>query len=239
MEQNKDINQFDIPLAKRTYLKNSNSILFKKLLIFSPFLLLIFSIAILPLIRNLEVGPLRNLIFKVETNHDHRVLGHLPYNEINKEKLVLIEPNIEVHVDMRDSLLKMRKEAKKDGIYLVFLSGYRSINLQNEIFYSLKSFRNQEAAERARVSAPPGYSEHSTGFAIDFGDATHRETDFEIEFENTEAFKWLIKNAAKFHFKLSFAKDNEHIDYEPWHWRYEGSIEALKVFENSNRKSKI
>jgi len=114
---------------------------------------------------------------------------------------------------MRDSLLKMRNEAKKDGIYLVFLSGYRSINLQNNIFFSLKSIRNQEAAERARVSAPPGYSEHSTGFAIDIGDASQRETDFEIEFENTDAFRWLIKNAAKFHFKLSFNKNNKFIDY--------------------------
>ena len=236
MEQNKDINEFDIPLAKRTYLKNSNSILFKKLLIFSPFLLLIFSMATLRLIRNLEAGPIHNLIFQVEANYDNRVLGHLPYNEINKEKLVLIEPNIEVHIDMRDSLLKMREEAKKDGIYLVFLSGYRSINLQKDIFYTLKSLRNQEAAERARVSAPPGYSEHSTGFAIDIGDATQRETDFEIQFENTKAFRWLIKNAAKFHFKLSFNKNNKYIDYEPWHWRYEGSIDALKIFEKSNRK---
>ena len=239
MEQNKDINQFDIPLAKRTYLKNSNSIFFKKLLIFSPFLLLIFSIVALRLQRNLEAGPLFNFIFQFERIHDNRVLGHLPYKEINRDKLVLIEPNIEVHIDMRDSLLNMREEAKKDGIYLVFLSGYRSINLQKDIFYSLKSIRNQVAAERARVSAPPGYSEHSTGFAIDIGDATQRETDFETEFENTNAFKWLIKNAAKFHFKLSFNKDNKYIDYEPWHWRYEGSIEALKIFESSNRKLQI
>ena len=237
MEQNKNINQFDLPLAKRTYLDNPNSTLLKKLLIFSPFLLLIFSVATLRFIRNVELIPLNNLKFQVERNHDARILGHLPYNETPKEKLVLIEPNIEVHMDMRDSLLKMREEAKKDGIYLVFLSGYRSINLQNDIFYSLKSIRNQEAAERARVSAPPGYSEHSTGFAIDIGDATQRETDFETEFENTKAFKWLIKNAAKFHFKLSFDKNNKYIDYEPWHWRYEGSIEALKVFESSNRKS--
>ena len=185
--------------------------------------------------RNIELNPLSNSKIQVERNPDHRILGHLPYNEIPKEKLVLIEPNIEVHIDMRDSLLKMREEARNDGIYLVFLSGYRSINLQNDIFYSLKSIRNQEAAERARVSAPPGYSEHSTGFAIDIGDATKRETDFETEFENTDAFKWLINNAAKFHFKLSFSKNNKYIDYEPWHWRYEGSIEALKVFEASNR----
>jgi len=236
LEQNKDFNQLDIPLAKRTHFNNSNSILLKKLLIFFPFFCLLFSIFVLRLIRNIEIGSLDNINFQAQINRDHRILGHLPYAEIPKEKLVLIEPNIKVHIDMRDSLLKMRDEAKKSGIYLVFLSGYRSINLQNEIFYSLKSFRNQEAAERARVSAPPGYSEHSTGFAIDIGDATQREKDFETDFENTDAFRWLIKNAAKFHFKLSFKKDNKYIDYEPWHWRYEGSIEALKVFESSNRK---
>ena len=236
MELNKDIDQIDIPHAKRTYLNNPNSTLLKKLLIFSPFPFLIFSVVGLRFIRNVELIPLNNLKFQVERNYGKRILVHLPYNETPKEKLVSIEPNIEVHMDMRDSLLKMREEAKKDEIYLVFLSGYRSINLQNDIFYSLKSIRNQEAAQRARVSAPPGYSEHSTGFAIDIGDATQRETDFETDFENTDAFRWLIKNAAKFHFKLSFNKDNKYIDYEPWHWRYEGSIEALKVFESSNRK---
>ena len=235
MEQDKEINPFEIPSAKRIYLKKADSILLKKLLIYSPFLFLRFSIAALRFIRDIEIGPVGEFNFQAQRTHEHRILGHLPYNDIPKEKLVLVEPNIEVHIDMKDSLLKMREEAKKDGIYLVFLSGYRSIKLQNDIFYSLKSIRNQEAAERARVSAPPGYSEHSTGFAIDIGDATQRETDFETEFENTDAFRWLKKHAAKFHFKLSFSKNNKYIDYEPWHWRYEGSIEALKVFENSNR----
>ena len=235
MELNKDIDQFDIPLAKRTYLNNPNSTLLKKLLIFSPFLFLIFSVAALRLIKNIEIGSLDNLNFQAQINHDHRILGHLPYAEISKEKLVLIEPNIEVHMDMRDSLLKMREEAKKDGIYLVFLSGYRSINLQNDIFYSLKSIRNQEASERARVSAPPGYSEHSTGFAIDLGDGTMRQTDFEVDFENTPAFNWLNKNAARYHFILSFPKGNpQGVSYEPWHWRYEGTVEALEKFKKAN-----
>ena len=92
---------------------------------------------------------------------------------------------------MRDSLLNMRKEARKDGIYLVFLSGYRSISLQKDIFYSLKSTRNQNASERARVSAPPGYSEHSTGFAIDIGDQMNRETDFEVELKKIFQFHLL------------------------------------------------
>ena len=217
MEQNKDIYQFDIPLAKRIYLKNSKSILLKYLLLFSLFLFLLFSLASLQFMRFIELRTFSNLNYQNEKTPKNRILGHLPYNEITKDKLVIIEPNIEVHIDMRESLLNMRDEAKKDGIYLVFLSGFRSINLQNDIFYSLKSLRNQEAAERARVSAPPGYSEHSTGFAIDIGDAAQRETDFETEFENTDAFRWLTKNAAKFHFKLSFNKNNKYIDYEPWH----------------------
>ena len=63
---------------------------------------------------------------------------------------------------------------QKKIMYILSFGGYRSQKLQKDIFYSLKSMRNQIAADRARVSAPPGYSEHSTGFAIDFGDATKR-----------------------------------------------------------------
>ena len=143
MERNKDIDQFDIPLAKRTYIKNTESIYLKKFLIFSPFLFLLFSIGALRLIRNIELEPISKINLQSEGKQNYRVLGHLPYKEITSNKLVLIEPNIEVHVDMRDSLLNMREEARKDGIYLVFLSGYRSINLQKDIFYSLKSVRNQ------------------------------------------------------------------------------------------------
>ena len=119
MELNKDIDQIDIPLAKRTYLNNPNSTLLKKLLIFSPFVFLISSVATLRFTKNVELIPLNNLKFEVKRNHDGRILGHLPYKETPKEKLVLIEPNIEVHIDMRDSLLEMREEAKKDGIYSV------------------------------------------------------------------------------------------------------------------------
>ena len=39
------------------------------------------NLATLRLIRNLEEVPLLYLISQVETTHDHRVLGHLPYNE--------------------------------------------------------------------------------------------------------------------------------------------------------------
>ncbi len=236
MDRTEEENEaFDIPVAERKYLEETYPKFRKKLIILLPFLILLFSSMGLRLIRDSKLSSLSNINIQNANNHDHSILGHLPYSEISKEKLVVIEPNIKVHIDMSKSLLKMKQDAKNDGISLILLSGYRSINLQEDIFYSLKSIRNQIASERARVSAPPGYSEHSTGFAIDIGDANKRETDFEVEFENTDAFEWLKNNAAKYHFKLSFDQHNKNVDYEPWHWRYEGSIEALKIFEASNR----
>ncbi len=231
MEQTNEINEvIEIPVAERRFVNGRNLKFKKKIILLSPLLILFFYFLGLSFKNNLKVNTSKI------SDSDPRILGHLPYEESLKEELVFIEPHIWVHKDMAQTLLRMRQDAMNEGVNIVFLSGYRSIKLQEEIFYSLKSVRNQNALERARVSAPPGYSEHSTGFAIDFGDGNYRETDFEVEFENTDAFRWLKMNAAKYHFKLSFNKNNKYIDYEPWHWRYEGSIEALKIFETANRE---
>ena len=225
-------NSEDIEVAERRYLDEG----IKKKYVF----LILLSFILFP-ISFYVVRKLNSRLFIVNNlieKNDGKILGHFPYKEVEKELLIEVEPNILVHREMYRSLLEMKSDAYKEGVYLVFLSGFRSIKLQNEIFYSIKSLRNQSAFERARVSAPPGFSEHSTGFAIDIGDALKRESDFEVEFENTQAFKWLKQNAAKYHFKMSFDKNHKNVDYEPWHWRYEGSIEALKIFEASNRSSK-
>ena len=227
------INIENIKVAERKYLKKNKYKILKILI------LTISTVGLFLLISFLSKNNIylyQKALFEDENIQDDKILGHLPYRETSFENLVAITPDVLVHKKMYRSLLNMRDDAKKDGVYLVFLSGFRSIELQNEIFYSLKSIRGQIAMERARVSAPPGYSEHSTGFAIDIGDALNRETDFEVEFESTSAFRWLKKNAAKYHFKLSFDKEQKAVDYEPWHWRYEGNIEALKIFEASNRE---
>ena len=227
------INIEDIKVAERKFIENKKYRIFKILI--STFTILGF-ILLMFFLRKSNLNSYQNGLIGDMKIKDDKILGHFPYRETSLENLIEITPDILVHKKMYKSLLKMRDDAKKEGVYLVFLSGFRSIELQKEIFYSLKSIRSQVAMERARVSAPPGYSEHSTGFAIDIGDALNRETDFEVEFETTSAYKWLERNAAKYHFKLSFDRKQNSVDYEPWHWRYEGNIEALKIFEASNRE---
>ncbi|MEY4359361.1 MAG: hypothetical protein RLZZ631_847, partial [Cyanobacteriota bacterium] len=39
-----------------------------------------------------------------------------------------------------------------------------------------------------------------------------------------------------YHFTLSFPQGNRQgVSYEPWHWRFEGSADALKIFESAQR----
>lgn len=167
---------------------------------------------------------------------DGRLLGHFPYPEAGVAQLVPVEAGIELHRDAAISLDAMRRAAAADGIDLRLLSGYRSQELQKSIFFDVKSERNQTAAERAKVSAPPGYSEHSTGYAVDLGDGDDPATNLSEAFEQTLAFRWLQDHAASYHFTMSFpAVNSQGVSYEPWHWRFEGSADALRQFEPARR----
>ncbi|MGC6482403.1 MAG: M15 family metallopeptidase [Synechococcus sp.] len=169
-------------------------------------------------------------------SQDGRLLGHFPYPEADQSMLVEVTPGLRLQVDAADALRSMQRAAASDGIDLRLLSGYRSKSLQNVIFFDVKSERNQTALERAKVSAPPGYSEHSTGLAVDVGDGDAPETNLSQSFEWTPAFRWLQDHAATYHFTLSFPKENRQgVSYEPWHWRFEGSSEALRLFEPARR----
>ncbi len=226
----------DIPLARRSIpIRRPSQRELKLIALFS--VLLIFSAIVISL--NLFSRFKKSSLFELDTqsalSKDGRLLGHFPYPEALKEDLVEAYPGLQLHRDAYKALMRMASAASAQGINLILLSGYRSIDLQREIFYGLKSARNQIAIERAKVSAPPGYSEHSTGYAVDLGDAARRDTDFEVEFEQTRAFLWLRENAAKYHFVLSFPKGNlQKVSYEPWHWRFEGTVDALRQFDASN-----
>ncbi|MFL0768589.1 MAG: D-alanyl-D-alanine carboxypeptidase family protein [Prochlorococcus sp.] len=163
---------------------------------------------------------------------DGRLLGHFPYPEAIDLDLIQTQAGVQLHVDAAEALRSMQLAAAAEGIDLRLLSGFRSHQLQERIFFDVKSERNQTAVERAKVSAPPGYSEHSTGYALDLGDGGFPETALSVDFEQTPAFRWLQDHAASYHFTLSFPIENpQGVSYEPWHWRFEGSAEALRQFE--------
>ena len=187
-----------------------------------------------PLRRLLAPPPVQGLNARVSL--DGRLLGHFPYGEVPASELVTIAPGVELQRDAAESLQAMQAAARAEGVDLRVLSAFRSIALQKRIFFDVKSERNQSVLERSKVSAPPGFSEHSTGYAVDLGDGRSPGTNLSPSFEHTAAFDWLKAHANRFHFELSFPQGNRQgVSYEPWHWRFEGTAEALKTFEAAQR----
>ncbi len=232
--------QDDIPLAKRIKsIKTLTNKSFLRLgLLFVGLGISLTFLANKSFLR--QTKSLDDSINSTETNQNKSLLGHLPYPEASKNELILFSPGIYVHKEIYENFKEMQFIAAQRGVSLQLLSGYRSIDLQRDIFYENKSIRNQTAVERSKVSAPPGYSEHSTGYAIDVGDGNYPDTHFEVEFEQTPAFKFMKRFASKYHFVLSFPPNNKQgVTYEPWHWRFEGTVNALRKFEAANKITKF
>lgn len=140
---------------------------------------------------------------------------------------------MEVHKKTADSFTKMQKAAAKDGINLRIVSGFRSNQRQVKTFAKkfpngdIKYATDSEIKNRVLWSAPPGYSEHHTGLAIDINST-------ESSFADTKAFKWLKKHANEYGFEQSFKENNQQgVGFEPWHWRYQGEKESKEVFKSA------
>ena len=128
--------------------------------------------------------------------------------------------------------------ALKDGIHLRIFSAYRSISYQQGLFnediqrYMKQGMSYEDAFNKTAQSiAVPGQSEHNAGLAADISTMDWKG-EINPEFENTEEFRWLDKNAAKFGFILRYPKGKEHITsitYEPWHYRYVGRVLAERM----------
>lgn len=161
------------------------------------------------------------------------LLGHLPYEEAPASELQAITPDggIKLRKAAAAKYQDMVHAASTEGVVLVPISGFRSVEDQQHVFFDIKAERGQNTTKRAEVSAPPGYSEHHTGYAIDIGDGSAPDTNLSQNFENTTAFKWLQANAPYFSFEISFPKNNpQGVSYEPWHWRYVGDRHSLETF---------
>ena len=115
-----------------------------------------------------------------------------------------------------DRWSSMQAEAMNNGIRLLLVSGFRSVDYQAKLIRK-KINAGQVIDEILSVNAAPGYSEHHTGQAIDI--ATPGSRPLTEEFEQTAAFDWLTKNAEKYGFSMTYPRDNPWgFIYEPWHW---------------------
>ena len=187
------------------------------------------------------------LIQATKPINDGPKLGHFPYDENSTQDMTYIGSYAEMEnqrferlsLDAALALMKLIYTARTERIWIIPVSGFRSVT-QQEKLYKAQIQRKGSEASAAKVSAPPGYSEHHTGYAIDLADGNYPKEDISFKFTETEASRWLKLHAREFGFELSFPENNSQgVSYEPWHWRFIGSSQAETVFQQAREKHLI
>ncbi|MED0952022.1 M15 family metallopeptidase [Bacillus mobilis] len=129
-----------------------------------------------------------------------------------------------LRIEAAEALEKLFDIAKKEGIQLNAVSGFRSYDYQKNLYANNVKRKGQEHTDR--FSAKPGHSEHQTGLTMDVSSKS-ANNELELTFANTKEGKWLKENAYRAGFIIRYPKGKESITgyaYEPWHIRYVGDI---------------
>lgn len=131
------------------------------------------------------------------------------------EKYSWNNSKIYIVVKAHAALVEMLAEAEEDGILLKVESGYRSERYQKSIFKRMIA-KGRTFDDIVRYVAPPGYSGHVFGTAVDFYPSNWR-------FADTPDYKWLQENGARFNFEETYFRTNTlKMPWEAWHWNYIG-----------------
>lgn len=139
---------------------------------------------------------------------------------LNKDEIVLVSPRAsflnstqKIMATVSPSLEQMIKDAEKDGVCLVVVSGYRTYEQQQKLYH--------EATDKSLV-AIPGTSEHELGIAVDLGacpmsdgirDDNAERMELKKPFAELPEYAWLVKNGSKYGFSQSFTN-------ESWHYKF-------------------
>lgn len=165
------------------------------------------------------------LLGKIDASQ-HSSLVEIPVPVGNREGLFL-------HPEALEAFLKMRAQAKEEGINLQIISAFRSYNHQKWIWNSkftgeqLSGGKNmletypdhlQRVEGILKYSAMPGTSRHHWGTDIDLN---RLSTKYFHEGRGKKEYQWLKENAGAFGFCQPYTPGrNDGYNEEPWHWSY-------------------
>lgn len=152
----------------------------------------------------------------------------VPLMEHMSETYIVADSNVYINRSIVDSINKMFDDYHAVyGDNDIFVAcAYRSYDTQ------LKLYNDEIASGSSSASdsvAPPGYSEHQTGYVFDL-DRIDDGGIAGIAFDGTGDTKWFLDNCANYGFIVRYPSDKvatTKYEYEPWHYRYVGVPHAL------------
>lgn len=126
-------------------------------------------------------------------------------------------------------LRRLADAAKADGITLYVKSAFRSFGEQESLKTAYTVVYGAGTANA--FAADQGYSEHQLGTTIDI--ITTGLGGKLDGFDTTATYRWLLTNAYRYGFALSYPEGNGYYVYEPWHWRFVGVKLATYLHDNA------
>lgn len=128
---------------------------------------------------------------------------------------------------VRSKLNRLLEAAADEEVTLQVVSAYRSFEIQASLKSQYKMIYGSGANQ---FSSDQGYSEHQLGTTVDL--TTPGATPTAIAFAKTPAYEWLLGNAHRYGFILSYPEKNAYYQFEPWHWRFVGEELARQLHED-------
>ncbi|HTK39859.1 MAG TPA: M15 family metallopeptidase [Patescibacteria group bacterium] len=184
-----------------------------------------------PTLKDMQCNYLRT--------HDDPTRPDAMINKANCIKPLRFEPTLTsvegmlIATSAVDDYKKLLSAVRAAGYDLTVTSSYRSYADQGATYIYWETTEGR--AEADRHSAYAGYSEHQTGYAVDFmTDGCGLDC-----FGRTDVYDWLVKHAHEYGFIERYPKGMENTTgyaYEPWHWRYIGVKEA-KLYHSTKANS--
>lgn len=158
-------------------------------------------------------------VYFLNENYGPDKLGLVPATHLYQaDTPLLIDTRVWPHLE------RLLTEARAANVNLKILSAFRSFGEQSTLKSSYKQTYGSGANQ---FSADQGYSEHQLGTTVDL---TTPDTPLSTVFANTPAYEWLVRNAHRYGFILSYPQNNDYYQFEPWHWRFVGVELATKLF---------
>lgn len=152
-------------------------------------------------------------VYFLNDNYAPADLTNIPTQyTFNKNKIYKIHDEVWPH------LKDLMNDAQDDNLSILVVSAFRSFGEQAVLkgAYTV----SYGAGTANQFSADQGYSEHQLGTTVDFTNPT--VADSFSGFAQSKEYKWLLANAYKYGFVLSYHQGNSYYQFEPWHWRFVG-----------------
>lgn len=149
------------------------------------------------------------------------VQEYVPEDSVLREEPLLAEERTAA------AFILMYAAAREQGVWLLAAQGYRTLEYQEQ---GIRKAMETESEEQVmRRFAPPGFSEHHSGLALDVNGGVFHAG--EPRKNNKAAWKWLAGHCHEFGFMIKNLPGKEQVTgtiYEPWHIRYLGNVELCR-----------